>query len=64
MKCDKHVKVFVKGVVDRVVVADCFERRFGSSVFFGNVVEIRVYDANLFDDLGIVVKTNTCDPSL
>ncbi|MUW13441.1 hypothetical protein GJ633_01320 [Halorubrum sp. CBA1125] len=42
--CGNHVEVFVEDVVDRVVVAGYFERRFGSGI--------------LFDNLGIVVQSS------
>jgi|AntDeeMinimDraft_4_1070355.scaffolds.fasta_scaffold00975_3 hypothetical protein len=41
--------------MDVVVIAGRFKRGFGPSVLLGKVVEVRVFDANLFDDLTVFV---------
>jgi len=49
--CDNHVE----GIVDRVVITSCSDRRFRTYVLFSNVIEIRVFNVNLFDNLVSVV---------
>ena len=42
--------------MDVVVVASCLKFGLGASVLLGKVEEVRVFDANLFDDLTVMIQ--------
>src|SRR5699024_4615215 len=50
-----HIKVFVEPVVDREVVTPRLDSGFAFSVLLGDLVEVLVFDANLFDWLSQLI---------
>jgi hypothetical protein len=55
--------MFRQRIVDVVVIAGRFECSLSASVPLGELVEVRVFDANLFDDLtSLVHYCHLCVP--
>ncbi|AAV44492.1 unknown (plasmid) [Haloarcula marismortui ATCC 43049] len=55
--------MFRQRIVDVVVIAGRFDCGFSTSVSLGEVVEVRVLDANLFDDLtSLIHYCHLCVP--
>lgn len=48
--------MFVESTVDGIVVTCCFDRCFRTCILSSEVAEIHVCDANLFDDITIIVQ--------
>ena len=51
-------KSVVESIVNRVVVAGCFDRCLRACVLLGDFVEIRILDTNLSIDLTVIVQNS------
>jgi hypothetical protein len=51
-----YLEILVEGIVDRVVVAGRFDHCLRACIFLGDLIEIRVFDANLSVNLTIIVQ--------
>jgi len=53
--------MLVEPLVDRAVVAGCFDGSFTASVFLGEFRETIVWQANLVLQVAVVATTATCE---
>ena len=58
-----HIQMLRESIMDVVVVAGCLNCGFCSSILLGEFVEVRVLDANLFNDFpSFIYYCHLCVP--